>query len=477
METCINCKDLSSTSPSAFNSKILRMPAFEYSCLFVLRNWIIFMFAFAFLRTGSLAVAGDDSASKSQDAAAVVAQDNSAATAQDYSTPKRSLEQQLIDLRLGPFDLHPRLIGGVTYDDNILYSTSNRESTAIWTVQPGLQAVAGDDAALIAYRDQRNDVLDLSPGNFIIEQPQSWPGKLLILDYAPRFQLFDKYTVNNSIDEFATLDLLWPMGKLILGLKQQYQLQKEAIIEVGERTAVEFIPTTLSAAYQFGDKTSVESDLRRLSYDYATSGLVGYTEYNTENWFNYNLQENLPVSAGVLAGIDDVADHQGQTYEQLRVRARYIHSEKLSFDASVGGELRQFENGSPEKLSPVFTIVGEYRLSEWTALRLTGYRQIYASIFNGFNYASTGATLEARHGFTDRYTAILSTGYYSLEYTPVSGPLASHTDGYYNARISFEAKIIPHLNGQVFGYWVSRQSQFVGNMNDSQVGVLLSLGF
>jgi hypothetical protein len=299
----------------------------------------------------------------------------------------------------------------------------------------------------------------------------------VILDYGPRFQIFDRYTVNNSIDQFATLDLLWPMDKLILGFKQEYQLQKEAIIEVGERTTVESIPTTLSAAYQFGDKTSMESDLRRISTGYAAPGLIGYTEYNIEDWFNYKLEEDLPVSLGVLAGVDEVANHQGQTYEQLRARARYIHTEKLNFDVSVGGELRQYENGNPSTLFPVFTIVGEYRLSEWTTLRLTGYRQLYASIFNGYNYASTGATLEVRHGFTDRFSAALSAGYYSLEYTRVTGPLITHTDGYYSARISLDAKIIPHLTGQIFCQWLSRQSQFNGSLNDEQAGAQLTLGF
>ena len=93
-------------------------------------------------------------------------------------------------------------------------------------IQPALQAVAGDDAALIAYRDQHTDVLGLSPGNLIIQQPEVWPGKLFILDYGPGFQIFDKYTANNSIDQFGTLNLLWPMNKLILEIRQDYQLEK-----------------------------------------------------------------------------------------------------------------------------------------------------------------------------------------------------------------------------------------------------------
>ena len=143
------------------------------------------------------------------------------------------------------------------------------------------------------------------------------------------------------------------MNKLILGFKQDYQLEKTTLIEAGQRAQVENISSALSAAYQFGDKTSLETNFRRVSVGYNQAGLIGYTEYNTEDWFNYEVAEDLPVSLGVVAGADDVANHQDQTYEQLRVRARYSYTEKLAFDVSGGGELRQFEMESRDAFSRV----------------------------------------------------------------------------------------------------------------------------
>jgi hypothetical protein len=412
-----------------------------------------------------------------QDVSASISQSNSVATTQDNSGGNPSLLKNVMDLRLGPFDLHPRLTAEMLYDDNILLSTANKEADGELMIQPALQAVAGDDAALIEHRDRHSDIISLSPGNLIVQQLEGWPGKLLILDYGPRFQIFDKYTANNSLDQFATGSLLWPMDKLILGFRQDYQSDKEEIIEAGERAIVETIPTIFSAAYQFGDKTSMESDFRRISVDYATPGLVGYTEYNTEDWFNYKLTESLPVSLGGLAGMDQVANHQDQTYEQLRARARYFYTQKLTFDASVGGELRQYQNGNPSTLNPIFTVTGELRPTERTWLRLTAYRQLYASIFNGYNYANTGATLDVGQGITDRFSADISVGYYDVDYTTVTGPLISHQDGYYTARINLDAKIVRHLNGQLFCQWVNRQSPFNGNFNDDQVGLQLILSY
>jgi len=427
------------------------------------------------LMSGSIAGAQDDSAAKTDSPANTAT--NSPAVAQFNPAAKTTLMKDLLDLRLGPFDLHPRLVTGWTYDDNILLATANKEADAEWMIQPALQAVAGDDAALIAYRDQNSDVLTLSPGSLIVQQPEAWPGKLFFLDYGPRFQIFDNYTANNSLDQFATLNLLWPMSRLILGFNQNYQMQKMEIIEFDQRVQQETISTALSAAYQFGEATSLESDFRRISIGYQAAGLTGYTEYNTENWLNYEVREDLPVSLGVLAGQDNVADHQDQTYEQLRARARYIHTEKLQFDVSAGGELRQFQNGNPATLNPVFTLAAEYRPAERTTLRLSGARQQYASINNGYNYTSTGAALELRQGITDRFTAALSTGYYSDDYTPVSSALTKYTGDYYLARISLDAKIIRHLKGQLYYQFLSSSSQNSAAVSDNQTGVQLTLSF
>jgi hypothetical protein len=437
------------------------MPDFAYARLFALRNWISVAAAFSFFKAGSPAAAQNDAT----------------AATQNDSPAQTTVEKEPWELRLGPFDLHPRLAAGLTYDDNILYSTTNREADAEWMIQPAFQAAAGDDAALIAYRDQNYDVLDLSPGNLIIQQTDLWPGKVFLLDYGPRFQIFDKYTANNCTDEFGTLNLLWPMSKLILGLKQDYQLQKLGIIEAGERATVESISSALSAAYRIGDKTSLESNFRRVSFSYDQPGLTGYTEYNTEDWLNYEAREGLAVSLGLLAGSDSVANHQDQTYEQLRARARYSYTEKLAFDVSAGGESRQYENGRPDTLSPVFTLAGEYRPAARTSLRLTGSEQQYAAIYNGYNYASTGAALEIRQGMTDRFTAGLSAGYYSLDFTPARSALKEYAEDYYIVRISLEAKIVRHLNGQVFYQFLNSHTQTSHLLNDDQAGVQLTLSF
>ena len=406
--------------------------------------------------------------------ATALAQDNSGggtATTASQSAPE-------LDLTFGPLHLHPRASVGVTADDNLLFTATDQKSDIYESIQPGFQAVLGDDAALVGLRDLHIDPLYLSPGNLVIQSPDTWLGKTALLEYTPRFKFYNQYSTYNAIDEFATLNVLWPMGKLILGFRQDYQLVEGAIIEADRFATSENIDTALSAAYQFGDKTSLESDFRRNSASYDQTGLIGYTEYNTEDWFNYNLTQSLPVSLGVLAGYDAVeASNQDQTYEQLRARARYLLSEKLTFDASVGGEVRQYENGRSDTFTPVFTVTGAYRPTERTTVSLTGYRQPSAAIYNGYNYISTGATLGVSQGITDRFTAMASVGYYTLDYESVTRTVANYTDDYYTARISLDAKILRHLVGQVYYALVNVQSATGGDRDDNQIGVNFTLAY
>ena len=217
------------------------------------------------------------------------------AGAKAYSSSDDSLGKGPFQMRVGPFKLHPRVSAGFIYDDNILLNSTGKEADGEWVIHPAIQAVAGDDAALIDFRDNNYDVLGLTPGTFIIQQPDTWPGKFLIIDYGPAFQLFDKYTANNHVDQLGTMNLIWPINKLILGLKQDYNLRKTEIIEFDRRATVETITTALSAAYQLSEATSIESNFRRISVGYNEVGLTGYTEYNTEDWFNYEVSENMPV--------------------------------------------------------------------------------------------------------------------------------------------------------------------------------------
>src|SRR5262249_21525857 len=151
--------------------------------------------------------------------------------------------------------------------------------------QPGLQAIVGETLDLVTFRDIRYDVLTISPGGLIVQSPEVWPGKLLIVDFSPRFQWFTEHPENNAIDYFGTLKPLWPMAKLIRGLRKDDRKETTVVIEAARRPPVEAFTTTLAVGYQFSDKTSIDSPFSRQQIDYQNQpGLIGYTEWSGVIW-------------------------------------------------------------------------------------------------------------------------------------------------------------------------------------------------
>src|SRR5881628_3532588 len=47
-------------------------------------------------------------------------------------------------LRLGIFDIRPRLTGSMIYDDNIYIQSTNKQSDVVWVLSPGVAIGAGD---------------------------------------------------------------------------------------------------------------------------------------------------------------------------------------------------------------------------------------------------------------------------------------------------------------------------------------------
>jgi hypothetical protein len=394
------------------------------------------------------------------------------------TTEELGTDKNPLGFRFGSIDLHPRLTSGATYDNNIDFTTTNAEKDVEWTIQPAIQIVGGDEQGLVKYRIVKDNVLNLSPGDVIINEVEDWPGNVFILDYGPRFQMFQKYSNYNSIDQLGYFNVLFPLNKTIFGFKQDYEQETTTIIEAGQRAKSQVISTTISGAYRFGDRTSFESNLQRYNIDYDSPNLTGYTEYGTENWLNYNFQENLHGSLGVLAGVDEVDDYQNQVFEQIRARLRYSYTEKLFFDVSAGGELRQYENGHSDTLDPVFNMTGKYFATKRTTLAVVASRQQIASIYNGYYYADTGAAISLRQEIV-RYCAVnLSTGYHDLNYTPTDNHVGpQYSDSYYDARISVEFNIATHFSGQIYYRVLNLASELYGNVDDQQVGARLTYRF
>lgn len=318
------------------------------------------------------------------------------------------------DLRLGPFDLQPRAAVGMTYDDNIVLTSHDKQSDVISTVNPSLVAIHGDHLAVNDYIRENynnyNDFRNFSPDRFVIKDPALWPERTLIMKYGPSLNLFAEHQAYNSIDELASFNLLWPLTQLLLGVRQDYQLQNTALIEAGRRTGVTTLATELTAGYQFSPKSSLAVSLNRDETGYEeVRDLKGYTDWHSEGWFNYQATALLNLSIGGKLGWEQVFAQRDQNYEQLLARGRYRIGERLEVDASCGFEARQFQSDGSETVEPVLSIGAHYQPFDRTTFALTAYEREQSSLFFGYNYLEKGVSGSLYQTFLDRYTLHLAT--------------------------------------------------------------------
>ena len=392
-------------------------------------------------------------------------------------------ETLLNDFRLGPFDIQPRITTGVTYDDNILISSQNPESDLIWSVQPAFLAIAGDRLAIEEYQQTYHNVVSFSPDTFIITEPEAWPGKTLMVDYGPKFNWFTEYTANDSIDEFLTVNALWPTRNMILGVRQDYVLENTTIIEAGRRSWEQRIPTDLMAGYQLSERTTAEVNLNRTSVSYEQgSGLADYTDWNWNNWFNYQYSPRLNLGLGANLGALDLTSQPGQTCETPEVRARYRYGARVLLDTSFGIQLRQYGGGVPSTTEPVFSLVAHYETSENSSFHLAAFRRELPSVSSGYDYISTGVCLGFQQQFGDRYFASLEMTYYYSDYLTTSSDMlptqqADRVDNFIEVRPAIEARFSHHLVGSLFYLFrTDRSAQWPG-WTDNQVGTRFTWTF
>jgi len=389
-------------------------------------------------------------------------------------------------LTWGAFEFHPRLREGLIYDDNILYSTKNQQSDLINQLAPGIQIVGGDRSSLRSYvssyedLNQSLDLTRLTPSWLVLRPLESWPDKFMLLDYSPRWQMFTHHSANDSLDQFLTFNSVWPMSKLVVGIRQDYRYEKTTIVQAYTRSEVEQIHSEADAGYRLNDKFSVDSAFERQELSYpGSTNLMGYVEWKGTVSLNRQMIETFNVSLVLAGGQDDVGSGLNQTFEQVGGRVRYDYSRLFSIDGSVGIEDRQFDTGRGDTLSPVFTLGATYKPWERAYLRAGIARQQSASLYDGYYNSSIGGYLTLHKDFTDRFSLQTDLGYYQTDSTPIQNvPNTSKPSDYYSVQLKGNLKLLKYLDAQAF--YVFRGSGISQNNNvlqENQCGVQLSLHY
>lgn len=387
-------------------------------------------------------------------------------------------------LTLGPMDIHARAATSFVYDDNINLHEQRRVVGGIQTVRN--QAPLGDDF-----------VYTFSPGLVVtkataLEDSHS----RFSVEYSPAFVFFIKNEQENSIDHTAKLEAGYAFTKLTLGLVQDFAATAGGVIDVGSRVSQKNYSTAVTMRYELTEKTFFALDGSYRVTDYKT--LTDSEEWSATPTVNYQISPKVTLGLGMTFGqlfVGEQTAHtvvsggrtnrfvtietQPQTYLGPTLRAGYKTTEKTDISLSVGGEWRQYSDGS-DSFSPVFSLTGKYQPFEGTTLSIEGHRrQQNSAVLNGANFISTGVSLSARHRLRERLFGTLSVTFDNAEYQPTRrGVQTTRQDDYFLLRYGLDAILGRSWMVGIFHQYredVSTDKSF--SFDNNQVGIQASWGY
>ncbi len=296
-----------------------------------------------------------------------------------------------------------------TYDSNIFISHDNAQEDFIFTIAPGMALGRGDFknelANLGSYEDRFN------PDRSEMVETTNY----IFVHYVPSVTLFANHTSEDSFDHDVTLDGQYEWKRLTIGLKARFQTMNLPDVDIGQRVERRLFTGALTSKYDYSAKTSFELNFFNYIRDYA-GNLVDTLEYRWQAWMNYQVRPKITLGVGFTYGLVDLSRGPEQSYEQVLVRLRYRATEKIRFDLTAGGEMRDI-HGITNRNNGIFSLGVSYAPFDGTSIFLQGYRRTVTSASSQpANYNVTGIEAQIRQRFARRFYFVVAAGYQNVDY-------------------------------------------------------------
>ena len=280
---------------------------------------------------------------------------------------------------------------GIAYDDNIFISNTNRVADTILTVTGGISLIYGD------WRSRSE--------NF------------LVADYEASGIFYFENPDQDSLNQVASLMGQYRIQRLTMQLRSQYMYLTGAERDVGGLVTRNLINNSLRFAYDVSDKTALTAEGFANLTLYQT--LFNSYEFGAKAGAEYQILQKIRVGPEAVIGFLNVAESPFQVYEQIRARATYNATGKITFEGSAGVEFRQFD--SENRTYFVFSLTANYRPFDGTVIALRGYRNIYGSAsLEGQDFIATGIESSLTQRFFHRFYLTVATGYENDDYIAVA---------------------------------------------------------
>jgi hypothetical protein len=291
---------------------------------------------------------------------------------------------------------------GITYDDNIFISNTNRIGDAITTVTGGISLIYGD------WRSRTE--------NF------------LVADYEGSGIFYLKNSSQDSFNQIATLMGQYRIQRLMMQLRSQYLYLTDAVRDVGDLTTRTLVNNSLRFAYDLSTKTALTAEGFANIATYQS--FFDSYEFGAKAGAEYQILQKIRVGPEAGIGFLDVQGSPFQVYQQIRARATYNATGKVSFEGSAGVQFLQSDSES--KTFFVFSLAANYEPFDGTTIALRGYRNILGSAaLEGQDYIATGIELTFGQRFFQRVFLTTATGFENDEYIAIAADTnAGRVDNY-----------------------------------------------
>lgn len=362
---------------------------------------------------------------------------------------------------------HFKLDIRTAYDDNILLSEQQKIGDFNVRIDPGIAISFGDESS---------------------------EANVLHFEYNPDIVFFFDHSEFDTLQHVLHLDGQSNLGRLKLGLSEDAQFLSGTDVnqatnsgtfvnavnlDVRGRPDVNTFNTQLTAAYDLSGKTSLSGAFQWSITDY--SQFISSQRISGTVYVNYAYGPKLTIGAGGSIGSELVDEPSGdQTFEQINVRASYVLTGKLMASGSCGIEIRQFDAGRGDYVSPVFDLGIDYTPFDGTIFNLTGSRRTTNSAsLAGQDFSSTQFTASFRQRLLQRFFVSLTGGYQNQTYFGTNSLTSSNRDdNYYFIQPAIDVKITRYWYAG--GFYLHRQNESSASsfgFNENQAGIRATFTF
>jgi hypothetical protein len=375
--------------------------------------------------------------------------------------PRLTGTSQLAPASAVPLSPVPPLLrwGPLTLQSHLLYSLSYGN---------GLQASPGQQSSSF--------INEFDPG-ILFQWGSHWT-----LDYTPILRFYSSRAFHDTFDNAVSFAGSTAYEDWNFGFSQSYASSSEPLIETAAQTDQQNFSTGLNAAYQMGSQTSLQlgasQNFRFL--DSATPGQQGDTRsWATMDWLNYQFWSRLGAAIGVGFGYDNVPGSTDMTSEQFQGRITWTVVNKFSFVLSGGAEDRQFlAPGTPNLISPIFSLSAQYSLFEVTTLSLSASSSVSPSFYQDQVSESTSISAGLHQRLLGKLSLDLSGGYGTSTYHASStAPVAANVSNYGTTSFSVRLSLPVLKRGSAAVFYSANYNSSGGanyNYTTTQVGLELS---